>query len=110
MGGASISISTPPELIHNTQPVPQDIEGLIATATARRKVLGRRDLEVSDGEHKLSVVQLTTQCCAVPPYQESVDWYFRLEGRLFVANLEYWQGNPDSGKLLEILKGVIQSA
>jgi hypothetical protein len=108
--GASITISVPSELVRNGRhETPRNMEEWVTLGTARRSVIGKRALELDDGERKLPLIEVKTQCCAVPPFQESIDWYFEIAGHMFVANLEYWQGDANADNLREILKNVVLS-
>ena len=38
-----------------------------------------------------------------------MSWYFEISGRLLVANLSYWFGDPNAMKYRETLAGVVQT-
>lgn len=106
-GGASIIVVVPEQFVRRGQSVPRNMDEWVTLATAKRKVLVRRELEVGNGAEKLAVTELRTQCCAVPPYQESIDWYFTVEGRMLSASLLYWQGDPNADNLKSKLRQVV---
>ena len=108
-GGAIVDIVVPGQLAHAGEGPPTKMDEWVSLGTGARKVVSRDNLEISDGQRKLAITELVTQCCAVPPYQESIDWYFMIENRMFSANLLYWQGDPSVVKLRNMLKELVLS-
>jgi len=109
-GGAGISVSVPSEFVHQpNQSMPLTMEEWVSLGTARRKVNQKRDFSVSNGKRTLPVIEVVTQCCAVPPFQESIDWYFKVDDQMFTASLEYWQGDANANELRKTLQDVVVS-
>lgn len=108
-GGAGIHVSVPSRIIRKGQAMPRNLEEWATLGTGRITVIGKRTLEVGDDRRKLPVIEVKTLCCAVPPYQESVDWYFQINDRMFSGSLLYWQGDPNAARLVEVLRQVVLS-
>ena len=112
-GGASITITVPLELkkwlASTHREMPTNLEEWVAAGTWRQRVISKRSLEVGDGPRRIAVVEVIAQCCAVAPFQESVNWYFETERRMFLASLQYWQDDSKADKLREILRQVVLS-
>jgi hypothetical protein len=108
-GGASIDVMVPQQLLHQGQHIPRNIDEWTILGAAKRRVLTRHQLEISNGARGFAVTELKTECCAVPPFQESIEWYFAIDGRMFLASVVYWQGDPNVEKLEETLRQVVLS-
>lgn len=108
-GGAGIKVLVPSQTVADEQKLPVNLEDWVALSLNRRHIISRRSLEVRDGAHALAITEVRTACCAVPPIEESTDWYFEVGGRMFVGTVFYWQGDPKADTWRETLKDVVLS-
>jgi hypothetical protein len=108
-GGAGIKILLSDQTVHNTAKLPKTLEEFVKLDTSHERIEENRHLEVADRAHRIPVLEVITECCAVAPYQESVAWYFELSGRMFVASLTYWQGEPRADTFRQTLKEIVLS-
>ena len=107
VGYASILVSVPEETSRRT---PQTLQQWIQQEYRGRPVMERKDIEVlTRGRTKLGITQVTSQCCAVPPYRHDVTWYFKRDSRLFSSTLIYYEGDPKSKSYLEQLRIIATS-
>jgi len=106
LGGASIYIVVPSQVRIGGRAVSATLDAWIQAETTRMKVTGKRTFSVDD---KKPVVEIRSRCCAVPPFQDGVSWYFQVDGHLFRATLLYYQGDPNADKLLQVLKEIVLS-
>jgi hypothetical protein len=108
-GGAGIKILVPSQAVHNLKHNPSNMEEWVAVGTGTNTVVGKRAFELDDGQRRLAVIEVESLCCVSPPYQVSVDWFFEVGDRKFVASLFYWQSDPNADKLREVLRQVVLS-
>lgn len=106
-GGAEITL-VPQEAVDQNHH-PRTLQGWIDSDMKRRTGAAKRDLEIDGPFGKLRITEIKRQHCAVAPCLQSINWYFQFEGRLFVATLSYWAGNPRADKLIQALNGIVRS-
>ena len=106
-GGASILLIVPQQL-HGAQKSPASLQAWI---DARSSGLSRKTLHIDAGGKVVDVVETRTECCAVAPFQETIEWYFVLGGRFFEADLVYWEKENDNqtSRWREVLRQVVLS-
>lgn len=63
---------------------------------------------IKDGIKSLSITEVRTLCCAVPPYQENITWYFSFGGQMLSATLLRWQGEG-AERDLDLLRDLVLS-
>jgi hypothetical protein len=87
---------------------PQSLEdwAQIESRTYGFRVLRSQRLDVSGANVNLTGIELIGVSGTGADGLETVDWFFMVGKRMFLASLYYWQGNPDANKLSEILKDV----
>ena len=108
-GGAGISISVPPQLMPGQGRMPQSMDAWVSIGTARRHVWGKRAFDLKGSPGLISVIEVKTQCCSVPPVQETIQWYFQIDGHFFLAEVAYWQGDPSAGRFTDTLRTIVLS-
>ena len=112
-GGAGIKILTPSQVIHDLKQAPRDLDEFVALATARDVVIQKRALEIEDGQRKLAVVEVQTLACCggPPPHEESINWYFERDARMFLGTAFYGQDDPrvDKRRLRDTLRQIVLS-
>ncbi len=107
--GAEITIAVPVQRKSVTDQSPRTLEEWVRISTAKQSVIGRRTLEVSDGRSSLSVVEITSHCCTVPPFIESHQWFFEVQGRMVRASLGFWENNTNTESFFKVFKSVVLS-
>ena len=65
-------------------------------------------VEIQSSDGRMSAIEVRSQCCGGHLGLDFVSWYFRFEGRAFVASLSYRGGDPE-GKFLDTLRAVVRS-
>ena len=108
-GGAAIEILVPSQVVPKGKTLPASLDEWARVAVGRRTVLGKVTRELATGPQKLSVLEVDTRCCAVSPYQESVEWFFEIHGKMFAGIVVYWQGDSNAGRFREILQRIVLS-
>jgi len=108
-GGAEIVVEVPRPPSRATQKLPSNLDEWVELSTAHQRIIGRAARNLETGQSKRAVIEIKVQCCAVPPYQEFVKWYFQIEDRMFSVTLGYWQGDPNAEQLLVTFREVALS-
>jgi hypothetical protein len=110
-GGAGIKVLIPSQAVHVKGHSPTNIEDWAALDAAHQTILSKRDVQITDGKRSLPAIELLlTDCCGgSAPYEESINWYFQIDGHIFLATLFYWQGDPHASELRNTLKGIVLS-
>ena len=108
-GGFGIKILVPRQTIPEGKLMPRTLEEWVKAGVGQQIVLKRRTLEIGEGAQRLYVIEVTSQCCAVSADQESLEWYFEVQGRFFEAILIYWPGEPLIDRFRETLLRVALS-
>jgi hypothetical protein len=100
-GGATISIVPPPQGVTT-------IEQWVGRDSRVTRVQSRRSitLQVPDSTEPLGIEEVIYLSTEGP---DTVSWYFGISGRLLVANLSYWFGDPNATKFREVLREVVQT-
>ena len=106
-GGAEIMLA-PIDAVQQAE-MPHTLADWMAMDNRRGGLADERTLEIEMAHGRLSISEVRRNCCAVPPYSESVAWYFQLEGRPFKALLIYWKGDPKVDKLRQTLRRIVAS-
>ena len=104
-GGAEIMLA--PAEAGGRREKPRTLEAWVEMDNPRNSSLAKRTFDIEGPRRMLSIIEVKKQCCAVPPFFESVHWYFEFEGRLFGALLTYWKDDQNVDKLRETLKQVV---
>jgi hypothetical protein len=104
-GGAEIVIDVP----RRSKEPPQNLDDWVKKATVHQKVLSTREITLGGSARTILIVDVQTQCCGSPPFQQSTEWFFALEGHYFQASLIYWQGDPNAERLEQTLKEIVLS-
>jgi len=91
---------------------PKTLAEWIETDAARgaelgRRVLARRVLESGKAPSMPYITELVVRSGSAPPDDESVSWYFEINGRPFLALLSYWQDNPRPAALIGAMRQVV---
>ena len=105
--GAGIHVLSSSQAIRDPQKVLRNLDELVAIVTLHQKIVGKRTLDLRDGDRTLRVLETKSTCCN--PTQESIDWYFQIDGHMFVATLYYWEGEPKLDSLRKTLKNIVLS-
>lgn len=109
-GGAGIKVLTASRLINGQRELPKTLEEWSAIGVGRRTVIQKRPITITRGQRVLSVIEVKTLCCAVAPFQESIEWFFEVDGQMFVGLVVYWQGDfNNADKLRDTLRDVVLS-
>jgi hypothetical protein len=107
--GASIIVMVPRELSESKGiPTPSTLDQWVTLGTGSQAVESRRMFEIGESPRPLRITEVRTLCCAVPPFQESVTWYFAIGARLFSATLLRRQGEGTESQL-RILREIVLS-
>jgi hypothetical protein len=69
-GGAGITV-VPAEALHYDK-IPRTLDDWIEIQTRHKRVTARREFVLNGPNGNLSVVEISSKCCAVPPFQEGV--------------------------------------
>jgi len=107
-GGAAILVLTSEQVLPKGAR-PMGLDEWVALAIRNSPTSEKRTLQIAGANGLIAAVETTSECCAVPPLQESVDWYFEIDGRFFDASVTYWRGDPNAKKLRETLQQVVQT-
>lgn len=109
-GGATIIVMAPRELAESMgRPMPTTMDEWIAMGTRQKDLESRRTFVITDGTKHLSITEVRTLCCAVPPYQENITWYFSVGDQLLSATLLRWQGEGAELDNLNLLRDLVLS-
>ena len=76
-GGAGIKILVPSQAVHNLKHNPSNMEEWVVVGTGTKTVVGKRAIELDDGQRRLAVIEVESLCCVSPPYQVSVELVLR---------------------------------
>jgi hypothetical protein len=107
-GGASIYVTVPSELTHGRE-APANLDDWVALGSEHKKITERQTLRLDRGGRTLSVVEVGAWCCGtLPPDNETIEWFFEVDGHMFLAGLEY-SGNVDMTKLRGTLEQIALS-
>ena len=107
--GAFIQILVPSQLAYIEPNPPVKLDDWVRIGTKHATVLSKREFVLADSMRKIFVVEVREQCCAVPPYDDSIDWYFERDSRFFSASITYRRGNPNTATLLNTLRQIVLS-
>jgi hypothetical protein len=108
-GGAAILVLAAEQVLRRHTTSPASLDEWVAVSTKNSPAPERRKLEIEGASGEISVVEIKSECCAVAPFQESIDWYFEIGGRFFDASVTYWQGDPGAEKLRETLRQIVRT-
>jgi len=108
-GGAAIIILVPEEIVRVGAGLPRTLDEWVAAGTSHERVLRKSERRIETSHGKTTAIETETECCAVPPFQKSVEWYFEIRGRFFEATLVHRQSDPQAPKLEEALRQVVLS-
>lgn len=108
-GGAAIIIVVPQQIAQSKSDIPRSLEDWAMMGSASEKVTSAHSAEIETSSGRASAIELKTICCAVPPLQEALEWYFRIDNRYFKATFIYWQGDPETQAREETLREVVRS-
>jgi hypothetical protein len=106
--GAGIAITAPSD-VRGLEQTPRDLDDWVRISTAHQKIASRRSFTIPRADGQQFIVEIRAKCCAARPFLEYVEWYFQIDDHLFSASLVYWEGDPNSYKLLQILQQVALS-
>ena len=109
-GGASINVTVLKELTRSKEMRPNlTFEAFVTLGTSNRTVETRRTFEITETLQTMTITEVKTRCCAVAPFQTSLDWYFLVEGRMFTTNLQYWASEPSPDYLARVMRRIVLS-
>lgn len=109
-GGAAIKILTPLQVWPNSKAgMPVTVQAWVELGSAHEKVISRKDVHLSGGQHAVNSVEIRTICCTDEPYQESTSWYFKTQEQMFVGIVTYWQGDGNADKWRAVLRDIVLS-
>jgi len=107
-GGAGIYVLVPPELTRG-RAEPANLNDWVTLGSEHKKINGRRTLRLDRSRRIIAVVETTSSCCgALPPDLEMIEWFFEVDGRMFLAGVEY-SGNVDVASLRDTLEHIVAS-
>jgi hypothetical protein len=102
-GGAEIIMVTARHLPPGVRYVPpRDIEAWVSQSVTRY-VARRRALKLEIGNRSVDAREVVTDDLGG---QESVEWYFELDGEFFKALVFYWKGDPGVSEYVKVLNQV----
>jgi hypothetical protein len=107
-GGAGIRILTSSQIARGHRETLSTLDDLVTLDMSGKKFAQKRILDLADGQETLSVVEVKTTCCGSDVFDQTA-WYFQIDGRMFVARLFCWQGDPNAEKFRDTLKQIVLS-
>lgn len=107
-GGATIVILVPRQIARSDSEMPRTLDEWVQLGTKHQRIISRREVEIDTAAGAATAIEARTLCCAVPPFQEAVEWFFMTGGQYFEATVVYWQGEPSSGRE-EVLRRIVRT-
>jgi hypothetical protein len=108
-GGAAIIVVVPQEIAQSPSDMPASLKAWVRLGSKHEQVTNTSDVEIETSSGPTPAIELKTICCAAPPLQEALEWYFRIDDRYFKATLIRWQSDPDVRVREETLRQVVRS-
>jgi hypothetical protein len=108
-GGATIVILVPRQIARSDSELPRTLDEWVGLGTKHQRIISRREVELETPAGTATAIEARTLCCAVPPFQEAVEWFFMTGGQYFEATVVYWQGEPNSVGREEVLRRIVRT-
>jgi hypothetical protein len=101
-GGAMIAVVPPPRWIHSLEP-------WIKYRLKASRVLSNTTTTLRPGDFRgaLQITEVTYQWGLPGAETDNVDVYFDAAGKLLVAGLSYWKGDPKAKSYVEALQRMV---
>jgi hypothetical protein len=107
--GAVIKVLVPTELVRRGQAIPATLNEWAALGSAHEEVVAMTTREIEKQGRRLALIEVRSECCGGPPFQDSIEWYFRLDGRLFSASVTYLRADRHATEYVDTLTQVVLS-